>query len=222
MRNKEFREIQVSSSALVVIFIAILILGVFIFLLGINVGKKQVQMAGPTTLLVERPIENVRPQTTVPVEDRNAGTQAQNKPEETSAVPQTNTIPPPPSGDTGSGNTTGKTAAETGQEPVEKTKPPETKPAPAKAADTGTPTAKAGAYYIQVGALNDRTQASSLAARFRKQGYPVVVLDPLPSDKKTVYRVRIGGFGTRDQAAQTLTKLNAAAKKKTGYYITKD
>ena len=69
MRNKEFREIQVSSSALVFIFLAILVLGVFIFLLGVSVGKKQAQIAGPTTLLAQRTVESVIPEQPVPQAD---------------------------------------------------------------------------------------------------------------------------------------------------------
>jgi hypothetical protein len=45
MKNKDFRELQISSSILVFIFVGILGLGVFIFLLGVSVGKKQVQIA---------------------------------------------------------------------------------------------------------------------------------------------------------------------------------
>ena len=46
MRDKDYREIQLSSSLLVFIFIGILILGVVIFLLGVSVGKKQAQIMG--------------------------------------------------------------------------------------------------------------------------------------------------------------------------------
>ncbi|HEX2695910.1 MAG TPA: SPOR domain-containing protein, partial [Acidobacteriota bacterium] len=93
------------------------------------------------------------------------------------------------------------------------TKPAATKPAPP---------ATSGTYYIQVGAFFDKVQATAFAAKFKSQGYGAVVLDPLPSDKKTVYRVRVGGYPTREQAARALAKLNAATAKKTGYYITKD
>ena len=39
--EKQFRELKFSSTQLVVVFLAILALGVFIFLLGISVGKRQ-------------------------------------------------------------------------------------------------------------------------------------------------------------------------------------
>jgi cell division septation protein DedD len=167
MKNNEFREIQVSSSALVFIFLAILVLGVFIFLLGVSVGKKQAQMTGPTTLLAQRTTETVTQQPPVV------------NPPETTAPPEN-------------------------QVQEKKVEPP------------------ASNYYIQVAAFFEKSQAATMAANFKKQGYSVLVLDPLPTDKKMVYRVRLGGYSTREKAAQDLAKLNSSSKKKTGYYITKD
>lgn len=42
--EKPFRELKFSSAHLIIVFLAILVLGVFIFLLGISVGKKQSQL----------------------------------------------------------------------------------------------------------------------------------------------------------------------------------
>lgn len=179
MKNKEFREIQVSSSALVFIFLAILVLGVFIFLLGVSVGKKQAQMTGPTTLLAQRTTETVTQQPPVV------------NPPETTAPPASNPQ-------------------------VQEEKKKVVTPAETQAA------AKTGLFYIQVAAFFDKSQAATMAAKFKKQGYSVLVLEPLPTDKKMVYRVRLGGYSTREKASQDLAKLNSASKKKTGYYITKD
>jgi len=60
MKNKDFREIQVSSSLLVVIFLGVLALGVFIFLLGVSVGKKQVRIATPTQVVTQQIPEPVK------------------------------------------------------------------------------------------------------------------------------------------------------------------
>jgi cell division septation protein DedD len=177
MKNKEFREIQVSSSALVFIFLAILVLGVFIFLLGVSVGKKQAQMTGPTTLLAQRTTETVTQQP--PVVRTEAESEKVTSPPKTTTPPET-------------------------QVQKKREEPP------------------ASNYYIQVAAFFEKSQASTMAAKFKKQGYSVLVLDPLPTDKKTVYRVRLGGYSTREKASQDLAKLNSASKKKTGYYVTKD
>lgn len=177
MKNKEFREIQVSSSALVFIFLAILVLGVFIFLLGVSVGKKQAQMTGPATILAQRTTETVTQQPPV-VRTEAESEKATSQPE--SAAPLETQIQ------------------------KKKEEPP------------------ASSYYIQVAAFFEKSQAATMAAKFKKQGYSVLVLDPLPTDKKAVYRVRLGGYPTREKASQDLAKLNSASKKKTGYYITKD
>jgi len=55
MTNSDYRELQLSSSQLVLIFIAIIVLGVIIFLLGVSVGKKQAQIT-ETTQIAEEPI----------------------------------------------------------------------------------------------------------------------------------------------------------------------
>ena len=60
MKNKDFREIQVSSSLLVVIFLGVLALGVFIFLLGVSVGKKQVRLAAPAQIVTQPIAEPVK------------------------------------------------------------------------------------------------------------------------------------------------------------------
>ncbi len=192
MKNKEFREIQVSSSALVFIFLAILVLGVFIFLLGVSVGKKQAQMTGPTTLLAQRTTETVTQQPPVVQPDGNHGPARKPGPGEEQRTPPAS------------------------NPQVQEEKKKAVPPAETKAA------AKTGLFYIQVAAFFEKSQAATMAAKFKKQGYSVLVLDPLPTDKKTVYRVRLGGYSTREKASQDLAKLNSASKKKTGYYVTKD
>ena len=207
MRNKEFREVQVSSSGLVFIFLAILVLGVFIFLLGVSVGKKQVQMAGPTTLLARPAAEAVTDQPPAVVKDEPrrpapAGGSAL-APDVKSQVPETDAEAP---------------ATE------EKPAPRTTAPEPVSEARGGQTRAGAtpGSYYIQVGAFNDKSQADAFAARFKGQGYPAVVLNPFFSDRRATYRVRLVGYATKEQASQALAKLNAATTKRTGYYIRKE
>lgn len=209
MRNKEFREVQVSSSGLVFIFLAVLVLGVFIFLLGVSVGKKQVRMAGPTTILARPATEIVSEQPPAVLKDQPATAEpaggSEVKSEAKSQVPETATEVP---------EFAEKPAPRTTAPEPTTIKPAATKPAPPAPATSGS-------YYIQVGAFFDKAQATAFAARFKSQEYGAIVLDPLPSDKKTVYRVRVGGYPTREQAARALAKLNAATTKKTGYYITK-
>lgn len=69
MTNKDYRELQLSSSQLVLIFIAILALGVVIFLLGVSVGKKQAQIADTTQFASEPLTERVVEEEPKPVEE---------------------------------------------------------------------------------------------------------------------------------------------------------
>ena len=69
MANKDYRELQLSSSQLVLIFVAIIVLGVIIFLLGVSVGKKQTQISG-VAQIAEKPItERVEEEKPKPVEE---------------------------------------------------------------------------------------------------------------------------------------------------------
>jgi len=186
MKDKDFREIQVSSTVLVVIFLAVLVLGVFIFLLGVNVGKSQVRIASRTQVVSEPIAETVKE--TAPVER---------------------------AADAGSG---------TADKPAAPTKAP-TQPAASKPrteTKTASPAPGSGLYYVQVAAFTERAQANALADRYRKQGYTVFVTDPRPGDSRTWYRVRLGGYATRDRAVALLDKLNAAENKKTDYRVVQD
>ncbi len=208
MRNKEFREVQVSSSGLVFIFIAILVLGVFIFLLGISVGKKQVRMAGPTTILARPATETVSGQPPAVVKDRTPAV-------EPARESEVKTAPKSPVADTAA-----KVSA-AGEKPAPRTTaaaPATTRPAASKPA----PPAPSGSYYIQIGAFNEKSQADTFAARFKGQGYPAVVVSPFPSDRRPTYRVRLVGYRTKEQASQAMAKLNSGTTKRTGYYIRKE
>jgi cell division septation protein DedD len=199
MKTRDFREIQVSSSILVLIFLAVIALGVFIFLLGVNVGKKQVQMAAAQTVAEKvAPAEPVAApgeiKTAVPggdMESPQSKTPATTEKVEPRAEPERTVID---------------------------VKPPESKPAAKPAAS-----AAAEGFFVQIGALDDPQAAKTFADQFRKQGYRVLVLDPFPKDRQPVYRVRIGSYASRAQADAALAKLNqaAGAGKRTGYYVVK-
>jgi len=197
MKNKDFREIQVSSSLLVVIFLGILALGVFIFLLGVSVGKKQAGVAAPTRIVTQQIPEPVKEPPVRPT------------PAETASGAATMTPDPgtsrPPAADASALKTPAKETA-AAKAPAEK--PP---------AATSS-----GLYYVQVAAFTVRAQAQAAADRYRKQGYTAVVADPRPADTKTWYRVRLGGYASRDRAVSLLDKLNTAAGKTTDFRIVQD
>jgi DedD protein len=83
--------------------------------------------------------------------------------------------------------------------PVRTAPPPPAKSAPAAR------TASGGAFTVQVGATQDRTEADRIAARHAGRGAKVVVAD-VPG-KGRWYRVRIGSFDTREAADRYLRDL---------------
>jgi len=192
MANKEFREIQVSSSLLVVIFLGVLALGVFIFLLGVSVGKKQAGLSAPTRIVTQQIPEPVK-EPAVKTAPSDAGTGGA-APLQASSTPSQ---PPAASPDPNAS----KPAAP-------KTKTVETK--------TSAPAAR-GLYYVQVLAVADRAQAQAAADRYRKQGYTAIVVDPPRGEVN--YKVRLGGYPTRDRANELRAKLNAAAGGKTDFWV---
>ncbi len=203
MKNRDFREIQVSSSLLVVIFLGVLALGVFIFLLGVSVGKKQAGIASPAQIVTQQIPEPVKePPVKLPSSESASDAAAANP---LTGDSQPAVEPPAPK----------SSVKEPVVEKAPASKPAaETKKAPA--------VSSSGLYYVQVAAFTERSQALAAAEKYKKQGYAAVVANPKPSDAKTWYRVRLGGFASRERAADLLTKLNTAAGKKTDFQIVRD
>ena len=191
MKNKDFREIQVSSSLLVVIFLGVLALGVFIFLLGVSVGKNQVRITSQTQVVSQQIPEPVKE---LPV--KSAPSKAE---------------PAPSTLASGAGQSQ-PAADELASKPL--TKEPVAK-APGERAAAGD------LYYVQVAAFTERAQAQALADKYKREGYTTII-DPRPTSTKTWYRVRLGGYASRDRAVDLLSKLNAAAGKKTDFQIVHD
>jgi cell division protein FtsN len=201
MKNKDFREIQVSSSLLVVIFLGVLALGVFIFLLGVSVGKKQVRIATPTQVVTQQIAEPVKEPPVKPTVSETESAKT-----ELSA---------------GGGQSHPATVAAASKPPVQE---PAVKPAAekAKVVPKKAPAGGSGLYYVQIAAFAEKAQAQALADKYIKQGYASFVAGPRPTDTKSWYRVRLGGFSSRDRAVALLNKLNLEAKKKTDFRIVRD
>lgn len=179
MSNKDYRELQLSSFQLAFIFIAVLILGLVIFILGVSVGKKQAQIVAdsgiapkkkPAKIEVKKPAEAEIPKDLIrkELESHKKITEEVQKP-----------IVPKPT-------------------------------APTK-----------NLWYIQVGAFSNKNSAISLADQFKKEGYPSLVLEPFSTDRRPLYRLRIGGYKTKEEAESVKAKLKPTKKKK-DYFIIKD
>ncbi len=174
MKNKDYREIQLSSAQLAIIFVAILILGVVIFLLGVSVGKKQAQLVKESDLTTSGEIQKVEAKPAIPSQETE--------------------------------DTISKELA-SHQKIKEKTQKKKPSAAPQNL------------YYIQVAALDSQDAANSFADQFRQRGYPAIVLNPFPTDTRPVFRVRIGGYETREEAEKILGQLQSESRRKVDYFV---
>ncbi len=225
--DNAFRELKFSPGQLVIVFVAILVLGVFVFLLGISVGKKQTVIraqAGPAGVELAKAQEPAPPikvgeyvTTTAPAEakaDPNAARAGEGaKTEKAAEKPETKEKP---------------AEAKPPEEKPAGTKAPETKPAPkpdqpkSKAETAAAPAYKSAPYYIQIGAVEGRAAAETYAKKVSGLGFPTLVLDPFATDKKPVYRVRVGPYPSKNEASDAQGELaTALKKKKTDFFLVK-
>ena len=88
-----------------------------------------------------------------------------------------------------------------------KTSPVPAQPAKKSAAVTPEPPglqfSKEGPYTVQIAVMDSRAPANKLAAAFKEKSYPAYVTEvenPTSEMQGLFYRVRLGGFATRDEA----------------------
>jgi cell division protein FtsN len=62
-------------------------------------------------------------------------------------------------------------------------------------------------YSVQVGAFGEEENARNLADKLGADGYRAYVVEPLASDEKPLYRVRVGPFHDVEEAAGTAAEL---------------
>jgi len=225
-KSDEYREMQISSGQLAAVILSLLALCVLIFYLGIRVGtKKATDDAAAAALKAQA--SSAAPLNSVPAE------QPISQPDLTASNP--------PAAETKTGlktkpvETTSKPAETKAAPPVTKPKPLETKPAPkvetkpaaaekkpaavetkpkTEAMKAKNEAAPSGTFYIQAGAIDTRSGAESSAQKIEGLGFRAIVLNPFAGDKKTLYRVRVGPYETKEAAEIALTKLAGALKKK--------
>ncbi len=229
-QDDAFREIQLSGKQLVFIAMAVVVIGVGVFLMGVQVGRG---------VLAARGIPGA------------SGTDA-------AAVNATEAEPPPPPASVSAASSTTPTTAgeklsygerlgssempkdvlrpESSAPPAEPPSPksestpvdaPEPAPAPAKAvqpaaalvaakpaAASAAPVEKSAAvaepagpgFAIQVAALREADEANAIVKRLAGKGYPAYVVTPAKG-APSVYRVRVGKYKDRHEADTVAAKL---------------
>jgi len=217
MKNKEYRELQITSSQLVVIFIAIILLGIVIFLLGVSVGKKQALAVSETQLTPPRttPEKIVAKKPAAVTEEKPSASQtsesSQEKPQDKPEEQKETALPEKPQ--------------------VKKTDPisqelashqqAEQKPQP-KPSVSSSSVPDEGQFYIQVGAYRNRDGAYERADELKAKGFSAHVFDPSPGSSSQLYKVQIGGFVSREEAESRLSELaRTENKSEKDYFIVK-
>lgn len=191
MSNKDYREIQLSSSQLILIFVAILVLGIAVFLLGVSVGKKQGQIMGETQQ-AKNSIEQLTQQKPA-VQKEQSDPISQELESHKKAE--------------GEKVTEEKVTAKQPAKP--KVEPP--KLSPSSQSQNG--------FWIQVGAYSSQQNANNLAKEYEKKGYRTLVVEPSPSSTRKLYRVRLGGYATREEAEKARDELARQENKKQSDYL---
>jgi len=119
----------------------------------------------------------------------NAGTAA-NKPEPKSEA-QAGAAPPPGAAQSASTAPTVAAASEA--------KPAAGAASPVPPAATAAAPAKAEGFVVQLAAFADDKGANALANKLKKSGYAAYV-QPVETSRGTLWRVRVGGYGSRPDA----------------------
>jgi cell division septation protein DedD len=88
---------------------------------------------------------------------------------------------------------------------TERPAPPEkNEPRAVDTATTGEPSGQG--FAVQIAAVNARSEADAMAKRLTSKGYSAYVLAPA-SGTPSVFRVRVGKFGTKREAETVAAKL---------------
>ncbi|MCK5059229.1 MAG: SPOR domain-containing protein [Candidatus Aminicenantes bacterium] len=182
--EKSYLEIKVTLMHIVILLVGVIIIGIFLFYLGYQAGKSSLKNQDVRAQLTEQGDRTKE----INILDDNRKTEE---------------LPVEKNENTPSINEEMKLH----QQPVRK-----------HAEKTGHTikgrTVKRESYYsVQVGAFSSFTNAKNYAAKFGRLGYPTEILSTT-SKNKTLYRVRVGNFKSKDAAEKGKKKLERMEKKK--------
>ena len=210
-QEDSFREIQLSGKALVFLFMAVTVIGVGIFLMGLLVGRGVLATRGPAgaSAALENTTEPPPPpssasgaSTTSPATAgeklsyaERLGSQEPAKEQLKAEAPPA--VPPTPRAESEPAPSTAKPAAAATAKP--------STPAPAPVAAASTEPAGAG-FAIQVAALREREEADVIVKRLAGKGYPAYVVAPAKG-QPSVFRVRVGKYKERREADTVAARL---------------
>jgi cell division septation protein DedD len=203
--DDSFREIQLSGKQLVFLFMAVVVILVGTFLMGLQVGRGVLAARGAPGS-----------------EGSVAAAETEPPPPPSSANPATSTTPAT-AGEKlsyaerlGSGEPAKEPLKPESAPPAPKTEapgpvtaPPVAKSAPpvTAASTAAAPTEPGGVgFAIQVAALRERAEADTIVKRLAGKGYPAYVVVPAKGEA-SMFRVRVGKFTERREADSVAARL---------------
>ncbi|HJU43664.1 MAG TPA: SPOR domain-containing protein [Vicinamibacterales bacterium] len=180
-----FHEIQLSGKQLVFWAMAVVVIGVVVFLLGVQVGRGVLAQRGLPEATSAAPAPETDPPPAPAATNEAAAPITAG--EKLSYAERLSSSEPTPE----------KLVAP----PVPKAEAPER-----IAAATTNPTSDTGAFSIQVAALREREEADTIVKRLAAKGYPAYVAAPI-KEKVPIFRVRVGKYKDRSEADTVAAKL---------------
>jgi DedD protein len=221
-----FHEIQLSGKQVVFAFMLTTAAAVFIFLLGVQVGRN-----ARTSAHADEPIETsaaAAPSAASPVP------QAQQTAPASTSAPAGEVPPPPKEGadhfsypklqddkapteklkanadsnpaapaQPAAPAASTMSAAAPKETPKPASAPAAADPAPSKSA---APSGRPGVWVVQLVALKDRAAAAAVVQRLSAKGYPAFVVNP-SAGAPSIYRVQVGRYNDRREAEQVARRL---------------
>lgn len=218
MAGRNFREIQVSSSQLVLIFLALLAVAVVIFLLGVSVGKRSAETSQLETSSLNISPALPRAEEAAPALTPEKKEETKVMAEKTTAAAETSKEQPPLAKVTAS--TKQPEAASPKLETTTISKPVQTTLKPsAKSEAQKKLSPAAGNYFVQAGAFSTKEAAATLVQKLTNLGYQTQVLEPFPTDRNPVYRVRVGPFSNLQEAEKVRDHIRSSVREAAKAFI---
>jgi cell division septation protein DedD len=225
-QDEGFHEIQLNGKQLVFLFMAVTVVSVVIFLLGVLVGRG-VRVEGPAG---EPLVAQQEPAQTIPEPPPASATTSSGAPATASedlsypnrlasaeptreqlspsapAAAAAVTAPPAASAPAPAPATPPSTPAAGSTPPAAAPAPPPATAAKPAEAAPATPEPSGPGLTIQVAALAERAEADVIAKRLVGKGYPAYVMSPV-AGAPPVFRVRVGKYKTAGDAEAVAARL---------------
>ena len=211
--DDSFREIQLSGKQLVFLFMAVIVILVGVFLMGLQVGRGVLLARGAPGVETAATANETEPPPPPASASPGSSTSPATAAEKLSYAERLGSATPP--------KESIKPAAPT-DTPTPRSESPAPAPAPAATPAKSTATAKTTAaapaaaaktaepsgpgFAIQVAALREPDEADAIVKRLAAKGYPAYVVKPAKG-QPSVYRVRVGKFTDRHEADTTAARL---------------